>query len=410
MPEAHVVLGEEKIPVGRLIFEDDGRRSHSTFLYGQAWIEHPHGFDLSPQLPRSAAPYHAASGGRDGHKRDVLAGPFTDAAPDDWGRNLIRRVLGDSATEFDFLFACGDRARQGALRFVDAEGQIFNAAGPPVPRLTDIEKLRRMAARFEQDPAGAEDEARELVGAMGSLGGARPKANVLDGGCLWIAKFTSITDTWPVERLEVATLHLAREVGLRVPDASLELARSDHPVALIRRFDRHEGGRVPYISARTALGRVGLSAGYYTEVADVIRAISARPGDDMRELWLRMVFGILVTNTDDHLKNHGFIYTANNSWRLSPMFDVNPQARRQPKMETGISPIHGHTPQIDAAIDAAPFFDLDKAVARQLARETAKLLNANWRVALKNQGLSGAALAACAPAYEHGRMELALAY
>ena len=189
----------------------------------------------------------------------------------------------------------------------------------------------------------------------------------------------------------------------------MALARSDHPIALISRFDRRQGGRVPYISARTALGHVGTTPGYYTDIADTIRTISIRPSDDMRELWLRMMFSFLVTNTDDHLKNHGFIYAGNNLWRLSPIFDVNPQPRRHSQKETGISPIHGHTPQISAAIDAAPFFDLDTAEARQLGRKMAQLLNESWRPALQMNGVSGAVLAACAPAFDHDRMDHALA-
>ena len=408
MREAHVVLGDGAIPVGRLVFESDGRRAHSTFLYDPSWLAYPRGFDLSPHMPRLASPYHASSGGRESRKRDVLAGPFADTAPDSWGRKLMRRVLGESASEFDFLIACDDLSRQGALRFFDQDGKPFPSVGPPVPRLADLEELQRIAARFERDPAGAEEEARELAGAAGSLGGARPKANLRDGQDLWLAKFTSIDDTWPVERLEVATLGLARQVGLRAPDARLELAGSDHPVALIRRFDRRKGGRVPYISARTALGRVGTATGYYTDIADAIRMISARPAEDLREIWLRMVFGILVTNTDDHLKNHGFIYAGNNLWRISPIFDVNPQPRRHPQMETGISPIHGHEPDIGAAIDAAPFFDLEPVKAGRLVREMGDALSGSWREALRRQGLTGTALAACASAFEHDRMEAAL--
>ncbi|AXQ96123.1 type II toxin-antitoxin system HipA family toxin (plasmid) [Cereibacter azotoformans] len=413
MPEAQVVLGEGKIPVGRLVFEHDGRRSHSTFLYDRAWLENPRGFDLSPQMPRAVVPYTAATGGRDSRKQDVIAGPFSDSSPDSWGRKLMRRVLGEGATEFDFLICCDDTARQGALRFLDDNGRLFGTGGPPVPRLMDLEELRAIAARFEADPAGAEDAARELVGAAGSLGGARPKANLRDGADLWIAKFTSINDTWPVERLEIATLKLARDLGLRAPDARLALPASERPVALIRRFDRRaiEGrpGRIPYISARTALGHVGGGTGSYTDIADAIRAISVRPADDMRELWCRMLFGILCTNTDDHLKNHGFIYAGNNLWRLSPLFDVNPQPRRHPQLETAISPIHGHEPAIEAAIEAAPFFDLDETEARQRARDMAVALAAGWRDALRREGITGPALAACAPAFEHDRLEAALA-
>ncbi|WP_218822610.1 HipA domain-containing protein [Paracoccus seriniphilus] len=138
---------------------------------------------------------------------------------------------------------------------MNEKGEVFHPDQSPVPRLANIEELRAIAARYERDPDGAEAEARDLVGAAGSLGGARPKANVMDGQELWIAKFTSIDDTWPVERLEIATLKMARAVGIRTPEVRLELAASRHPVGLIRRFDRRKGGRLPYVSARTALGK-----------------------------------------------------------------------------------------------------------------------------------------------------------
>jgi serine/threonine-protein kinase HipA len=408
MAVARVALGEGLVPVGRLIFETDGRRAHSTFLYDQGWIDNPRGFDLCPQMPRVNTPYHASSGGRDSRKRDVIAGPFADTSPDSWGRKLMRRVLGEAATEFDFLTACDDTARQGALRLLQENGKPFPRIGRAVPRLADIEDLLKIAQRFERDPAGAEQDALDLVGAAGTPGGARPKANVRDGERLWLAKFTSINDTWPVERLEVATMKLAGRLGLRTPECRLELPGSAHPIGLFSRFDRRGGGRVPYISARTAVGKVGHASGFYTDIADIIRTISARPGDDLREIWRRMVFGILVTNTDDHLKNHGFIYAGQNLWRLSPLFDVNPQPRRHAQMETGISPTHGHEPDIVASIDAAEFFDISAPEARALARDMAQVIGNTWRDELRHQGLAGAGLNACAPAFEHERMDAAL--
>lgn len=408
MAVARVALGEGLVPVGRLIFETDGRRAHSTFLYDQDWIDNPRGFDLCLQMPRVNTPYHASSGGRDSRKRDVIAAPFADTSPDSWGRKLMRRVLGEAATEFDFLTACDDTARQGALRLLQENGEPFPRIGRAVPRLADIEDLLKIAQRFERDPAGAEQDALDLVGAAGTPGGARPKANVRDGERLWLAKFTSINDTWPVERLEVATMRLAGRLGLRAPECRLELPGSAHPIGLFSRFDRRGGGRVPYISARTALGKLGHASGFYTDIADIIRTISARPGDDLREIWRRMVFGILVTNTDDHLKNHGFIYAGQNLWRLSPLFDVNPQPRRHAQMETGISPIHGHEPDIAAAIDAAEFFDISAPEARALARDMAQVIGNTWRDELRHQGLAGAGLNACAPAFEHERMDAAL--
>jgi serine/threonine-protein kinase HipA len=408
MVVARVALGNGLVPVGRLVFETDGRRAHSTFIYNQEWIDNPRGFDLSPQMPRANVPYHANSGGRESRKRDVIAGPFADTSPDSWGRKLMRRVLGEGATEFAFLTTCDDTARQGALRLLQENGEPFPQIGKPVPRLTEIEDLLKVAQRFEQDPAGAEQDALELVGAAGTPGGARPKANMRDGDRLWLAKFTSINDTWPVERLEVATMKLAGLVGLRTPECRLELSGSSHPIGLFSRFDRRDGGRVPYISARTALGKVGHASGFYTDIADIIRTISARPGDDLLEIWRRMVFGILVTNTDDHLKNHGFIYAGQNLWRLSPLFDVNPQPRRHAQMETGISPIHGHEPDIVAAIEAAEFFDIKVQEARILARDMAEKIRDSWREELRRQGLGGTNLNACAPAFEHERIDAAL--
>lgn len=183
--------------------------------------------------------------------------------------------------------------------------------------------------RFERDPGGAEEAARDLAVVAGSLGGARPKAIVEGDGHLWIAKFTSALDTIPVERAEIATLKLATKCGLRVAEARLELQCSDSPVALIRRFDRRGKTRIPYISARTALDQQTNESGFYTDIADVIRQISSKPVDDLNELWRRIVFTILVSNKDDHLQNHGFIYAGSDRWRLSPAFDINPSPSRQ---------------------------------------------------------------------------------
>jgi len=191
---------------------------------------------------------------------------------------------------------------------------------PPIPRLVDLERLRALSAKFERDPGGADAEARDLAGIAGSLGGARPKANVEGDGHFWIAKFTSERDTKPIERAEVATLKLAEACGLHVAHARLELAGSDHPIALIQRFDRRGNARIPYISARTALQWQRQEGAYYTDIADVIRQISGDPLSDLRELWRRMLFTILVSNSDDHLKNHGLLYAISRHLRLIPSY------------------------------------------------------------------------------------------
>ena len=405
MSEANVVLGEQQIPVGKLTFESDGRRQHSSFQYAQSWLDNPASFDLAPSMPRSTAAYIAT--GRTS-VRDAIHAPFGDTSPDSWGRGLMRKLIGEGATEFDVLVRCNDTARQGALRFVDSDGMLLSHEQPPLRALINLEDIRHLSAKYESNPNDADQDVRELASAAGSLGGARPKANVTDGSDLWIAKFTSINDTWPVERLEIATLKLAKHVGIRTPTALLELSNSDHPVALINRFDRTDGKRIPYISARTALGLTGDEGGYYTDIADALQLMSIEPAADIVEIWMRMVFGILVTNTDDHMKNHGLLYDSDNRWRLAPMFDVNPQPRRHPHLETGISPLHGHEPDIDSAIDAAAFFTITDADAKRRVRKMAQQINVAWRPALRDVGITGAALSACAPAFEHDRMEVAL--
>jgi len=406
MPEAIVALGESKRLVGRVRFETDGRRQHSQFEYDPDWLSAGDAFALSPGLPLRGGGHFSAAGRDD--TRSALPGCFGDAAPDSWGRALMTRALGNGLSEFDYLVSTDDQTRQGALRFLNEDMEPLSLLAPPVPRLIDLEHLRNLAQRFERDPGGAEEEARVLAGVAGSLGGVRPKANVSGDGDLWIAKFTSERDTKPIERVEVATLNLAARCGLNVAEGTLELKDSDQPIALIRRFDRRGNARIPYISARTALDWEGNDPGNYTDIADVIRQISSNSADDLRELWRRIVFTILVSNSDDHLKNHGFIYSGGDRWRLSPAFDINPSPNRHRVLETAIMEGGSFDASLEIALDAAQFFDLSSDEARSLASSMAKIVSAHWREALRDEGTSTNDIREFATAFEHGEMERAL--
>ncbi len=405
MPEAIVALGEGKRIVGRLRFESDGRRQHSQFEYADAWLAASDRFALSPGLPLREGS-HFSSGRED--KRSALPGCFADAAPDSWGRALMSKALGGGLSEFDYLVLSDDRTRQGALRFLGEDMEPLSDLTPPIPRLVELERLRALAQRFERDPGGAEEEARDLAGIAGSLGGARPKANVEGDGHLWIAKFTSAQDTKPVERAEVATLKLAAMCGLRVAEAKLELRDSDSPIALIRRFDRRGETRIPYISARTALDWQGEEGGFYTDIADVIRQISSRPVDDLHELWRRIVFTLLVSNKDDHLKNHGFIYASGDRWRLSPAFDINPSPSRHRVLETGIVQGGSFDASLDVALDACGFFDMGLADAKQEVLSMARTVASNWKKAFRGEAATPGDLRTYAEAFEHAEIEAAL--
>ena len=406
MPEATVALGQAKRVVGRLRFESDGRRQHSHFEYDRAWLEAHDRFQLAPGLPLQAGGFFAS--GRD-DRRNALHTSFQDAAPDSWGRALMTRALGGGLTEFDYLTQSDDRARHGALRFLDDDLQPLSRLSPPVPRLVELEKLRTLAHQFERDPEGAEEAVLDLAGAAGSLGGARPKASVEGRGYLWIAKFTSCDDRRAVERAEIATLKLAARCGLRVPEAHLELTSSDSPVALIQRFDRRGEVRIPYMSARAALDWEGSEGRYYTDIADVIRQISSQPRDDLHELWNRIIFTILVSNTDDHLKNHGFIYVGRNRWRLSPAFDINPAPTRQRILQTGILEGEPFNASLTLALDAARFFDIEQEDAKKMVFQMATVVNEAWRKSLRSQGASAGEINSFAAAFQHDAMEQALA-
>lgn len=286
-------------------------------------------------------------------------------------------------------------------------GEIISAHRDPVPNVLQLDALREAAARIEQRRDMSNEDLRQLAGAGGSIGGARPKANVQDDTGLWIAKFSSMGDLTPVERIEVATLALARECGLRVPEARLMLGATGYPVALIRRFDRRAHVRIPYFSARTALERSGSKQGSYTEIAEAIRVFSRAPRADLHELWSRMVFSVLVTNTDDHLKNHGFIYADQALWRLSPMFDVNPQPERHRYLKTAIMEGAPFEASLSLAIEAAEFFDLTEAEALTRARDMASRISDHWKPLMRQSGVGGEDLRELAPAFEHDEAEMA---
>ena len=402
---AHVALGENLTAVGQLRFTHAGPRQFSTFTYDPAWIDNPRGFALQPDMPLDGGPVHTA--GQPGHMRDALAGTFSDAAPDTWGRRLLERAYGAGLSEFQYLTLSDDACRQGALRFLDAEGEVIRGAGEAVPRLVDLESITAIARAYEQGKEVSAADMQALAGAGGS-GGARPKANVQDGETLWLAKFTSAHDQAPVERVEVATLRLAALCGIRTPEVRLELAESAFPVALVQRFDRRQAARIPYISARTALRKTGAELGAYTEIVDFIRMAAADPAADFRELYLRMIFTVLVSNKDDHLKNHGFIYVGGGQWRLSPAFDINPAPDRNPHLETAIMEGGPHDRSIALALEACEFFEIPEVEAKTLIRETAVRIDVNWRDELRKVGVTGDVARTYEPAFKHDEAEAAL--
>ena len=222
---------------------------------------------------------------------------------------------------------------------------------------------------------------------------------------LWIVKLPKISDEFAVGRAEVLAMRLAGQLGLRVSTTrAIEVA--DHfPVALVRRFDRRSDDptlRIPYISAQTFLGP-DFDSESYEALALRMRTHCADATVQVRELYFRMIYGILIRNTDDHLRNHGFLYgtiRGEAGWRLSPAFDINPSPDDE-TMKTAISEIHGNRPDIRAALDAAEYFDIDPVEARAEAARFAKSISQNWRALGREIKMSARDLDQIAPAMQN---------
>ncbi|MDR1768934.1 MAG: type II toxin-antitoxin system HipA family toxin [Propionibacteriaceae bacterium] len=287
-----------------------GRASGSVFQYDAAYVATPGAFPVSPDLPLSARPIPLPG----------LPGAVRDAAPDAWGRQLIRRRLrGRAMTDLDALLGVSDDGRMGALRFRREPGGAFVQGGEPVPAVIALADLRRAADAVERGDEEA-PVAVLLAAGSASLGGARPKALVRDGSRVFLAKFPSAADDHDVIRWEAVALELARLGGVDVPTARLVEVGSE-AVLLLERFDRAAAARVPYWSAETA---VAAADGDYLDLADAIRdgeAVGIK--GQLGQLWRRVAFFVAVHNSDDHFRNHGFL-RAGHGWTLAPAFDLNP--------------------------------------------------------------------------------------
>jgi serine/threonine-protein kinase HipA len=242
-----------------------------------------------------------------------------------------------------------------------------------------------------------------LRGRGTSLGGLRPKCSVMDeDGSLAIGKFPSVHDQRAVTKGEVLAMRLAVAAGIDA--AAARLVESDGiPVALVRRFDRTgDGRRIPYASAATLLGAAADGSGehFYTELADALRRHGAAARDDIEQLWRRLVFSILITNVDDHLRNHGFLHAGRGLWRLAPAFDLNPFPDRARELKTWPSEDTGPAATIEAALAASRFFGVARDRAAEIIREVDAAVS-GWRSEARRIGMSRAEIDQFADAFEH---------
>ena len=404
-------IGEKLRPVGLLIFEQEGNKQGSAFQYYEDWLTSPGSFPISPAMDLSST-WHYRSGVGD-HYSDSLLGPIADSTPDAWGRALIEQTAGSQLSELEMLLEVNDHARLGALRFVDENRKLIQPQDSPNTHELSLDSLRFLAQEFELGEGDVKEVARQLRGTADSLGGARPKADFYDKGTLCLAKFTSARDTYPVERMEVAALKLAQTAGVRAASARIALMETSYPVAIVKRFDRVGSSRRHYISARSFLDvQGGMPNHYYTDLVDLMKSQCGdglRTLNEIHELHRRIVFIILVSNTDDHLKNLGFLYDEQ-GWGLAPAFDINPQPQRHRQLKTGISAISGNEASIAAAVEAAPFFELSEDEARNEALRLATIIQARWKDHCIDVGMSESDCRYYEGAFNHEQMEIALKF
>jgi serine/threonine-protein kinase HipA len=360
-----------------------------SFEYAEEWLKSEFPFLLDPDLQLYSGRYFP----RD-EKQNF--GLFLDSSPDRWGRVLMERREAVIARlekrtirrlhESDYLLGVYDGHRMGALRFkTSAVGNFLNddseMAAPPWTSLRELEHASR---KFEEEDVDSKKylEWLNLLMAPGSsLGGARPKASVLDPkNHLWIAKFPSVGDKKDIGGWEMVVHRLAKKAGIRVAEGSAKQFNSKHHTFISKRFDRNsKGERIHFSSAMTMLGYMD-GAGHdtgvsYLELAEFIIRYGADVNADLEELWRRIVFNICVKNTDDHLRNHGFLLTGK-GWRLSPAYDMNPN-----EFGAGLSLNISETDNaldLDLALSVAEYFRLDEKTAGKIIMKT-KTAVSGWR-------------------------------
>ncbi len=393
-------MDDEAHLVGRCRLITKRRHSTSEFQYDAAWLKSDIGFALDPEnLPLVEGPVYTRT------EKSSLPGAIRDSAPDRWGQKLIQRAfrkaeIDRQLTEFDYLLGINDETRIGALRYRRADQDDFehDIGGHRVPPLIQLPALLDAANAVAGDNE-TDAELRMLLNEGSPLGGARPKSAVQDGDVLAIAKFPKPDDTRSIAHGEVLSLKLAQAAGITAATARLESV-AGRPVSIIRRFDRDGAKRIPFLSAMSLLGKNDGDQATYLDIAEVIRRHSSAPTDDLHELFRRIVFNVMISNHDDHLRNHGFLYDGDNQWRLSPAYDLNPVPARETDglLETAISD-KGDEARFDLAMDAAPHFKLTAHEAEVIAIEVRSAVE-NWPKVAGLIGMSAADQKAYASAFK----------
>jgi len=410
--EVYLSLGGVTRKIGHARSNRTRGKETVLFEYADEWLRDADCFELEPDLPLTRGGFAPPAG-------QAIHGSLGDSAPDTWGRRLMQRAERRQAEregravrtlmESDYLLGVSDETRLGALRFRRVDQEEFLAdSHRGIPALVDLGRLLESTERLLRDEETDED--LQLIFAPGSsLGGARPKASVIDQhGRLSIAKFPKDSDEYSIETWEEIALRLADRAGIVTARHEL-LQVAGKAVLLSRRFDRADGYRIPFLSAMALLGVKDGEGSSYPEMVDALARHGAQAKKDAHALYRRVAFNVLVSNVDDHLRNHGFLRIDKSGWTLSPAYDLNPvPADLKARVLTTNIDLEEGTCSIDLLEASADYFALSLNEARAILKDVATATS-SWRTVASEVGANAAEIHRMATAFEHDSLGQALA-
>lgn len=379
-----------------------------SFSYDKEWLYSQSQLQLDPDLQWFSGPQYSPV-------KKPNFGMFLDSMPDTWGRTLMqkREALlkpeGEQRrrlTDVDYLLGVHDPARMGGLRFkLDEDGPFLDYNHEKaIPPMTDVRELQAGADLVESDEDSEEVRKwlRVLLAPGSSLGGARPKSSVADeNGALWIAKFPSRQDTTDIGAWEYVAWKLAKKAGISVPEARVEQVTGRFNTFFTKRFDRNGANRIHFASAMTMTGHfeaeIRDQTPSYLELAEFIQFNGAEPEKDLKQLWRRIVFNIAISNTDDHLRNHGFLLTEN-GWRISPAFDMNPSVDKS-GLALNID-LEMNALDFDLAKSVGEYFNLNEKEMDTILDEVTDAIR-SWKSEAKALGIPSAQIRFMEPAFRY---------
>jgi len=403
---AHWIGMPEPRCIGMLNAQQAKGKKAFSFEYESEWIRSKEQQLLDPDISWFSGPQFP--------NNKVNFGLFMDSMPDSWGRTLMKRRAALQAKEtgattpslydVDFLLGVYDETRMGAMRFkLDKDGPFLDDnRGKPIPPWTNTRELQHAAEVLELDEDIAEVKKwlAILIAPGSSLGGARPKSNITDKqGHLWIAKFPSKGDAIDKGAWEYLTYKLALQCGINMSESRIEKVAGKFHTFFTKRFDRQKNERIHFASAMTMTGQnedtLKENPATYLDIAEFIQYNGAQNTKDLEQLWRRIIFHIAISNTDDHLRNHGFILNEK-GWILSPAFDINPSVDKD-GLALNID-THNNDLDFELAKSVGEYFQLSDSGMNTIIKEV-KGVTKGWKKLADKIGISRAEQEVMSPAF-----------